>query len=272
MRGDTPDRTCISWWFPRIVAAGLPVPKTTILKFPEDQREKLIRGFMDRFDMKELNPEAKAFLDRMSEEAKRYGAPFFLRTGQTSGKHEWSATCFVEDPTELERHVMMLIQYSELADFMGLPWDVWAVREFLQLRGPGRKLPEFMDMPLSDEWRFFVEDGHVTHIQPYWPKRALVDGGMTLEEAKAYSEQQQKLAPPFGLYDLSRKAAEACEGGGWSVDWCHTLDDRWILTDMAEAAQSFKYTPTDPDEVNLNSQEYKFDDLLREPNAPVNPA
>lgn len=263
MRGEDPDKTCLSWWFPRIESAGLPVPKTKILRF--DDVDATRRDFFEAFDGKPLGPKAVRFVQKMRNTiAEHFTFPVFLRTGQTSGKHEWESTCFVKDMDSVEHHMLMLIQFSEMADMMGLPWDVWVVREFLSLRHFGT-MPEFLNMPLAPEWRLFVEDAKITHIQPYWPVRALVQGGVPLNRARELFMMQRKLGCPLGLYKLSLKAAAACgQNLSWSVDWCETEKGEWILTDMAEAASSFKYMPSDPAEMNVNEQEIPFKELLKD--------
>lgn len=252
----------MSWWFPRIESAGLPVPKTKILRF--DDVDATRRDFFEAFDGKPLGPKAVRFVQKVRNTiAEHFKVPVFLRTGQTSGKHEWESTCFLQDIEKTEHHIMMLIQYSELADMLGIPWDVWVVREFLELNGPGIKLGEFLNMPLSYEWRLFVEDGKITHVQPYWPVKALVQGGMAKHVAKLFSEQQLKQGCPPALYDLSRKAAAACgQNMSWSVDWCQTKQGEWLLTDMAEAAQSYKYFTDDPEEENINREDLLKDLLV----------
>jgi hypothetical protein len=32
--------------------------------------------------------------------------------------------------------------------------------------------------------------------------------------------------------------------GFWSVDWLHTVDRDWVLTDMADGDKSYRWQPT----------------------------
>lgn len=239
------DRTCLSYWFPRIKAAGLPVPRTKILKFADARDTE--QDFLQIFDCKKIGPKAVKFVARLESAIRKgFTLPVFLRTGQTSAKHDWERTCKISDLAKLQRHVLAIIEYSEACSFMGVPWDVWAVRPFMILQGTGDVLPLYGNMPVAVEWRVFVRESphgfEVEHIQPYWPVNALVRGGMDKAAAEALLAAQLANGPPPGILAMSLEAAMAC-GGDWSVDWCREIGGDWILTDMAEAAKSYRWTP-----------------------------
>jgi len=224
------DRTCLSYWFPKIEAAGLPVPRTKIVRMPGDT----LMEFYKVFDGERPGPAADNFCDLLKITCDSMGYPCFLRTGQTSGKHDWDRTCFVQSPERIRSHVIALIEYSELADFMGLACDVWAVREFLPTR-PVAVCKNWNGMPVCREFRVFAEEGQARCWHPYWPAAALEEGGADVADYDALCE----LRHAETVFNIAESATMAL-GGAWSVDVLDTARG-WYLTDMAEAHKSFHW-------------------------------
>ncbi|MBV8781157.1 MAG: hypothetical protein JO353_07140 [Phycisphaerae bacterium] len=232
------NKTRLSFWFPRIKAHGLPVPKTEII------RTKLfLAGLLEEKPAHEFSDGFLEFMDEIRGAGDRLGWPCFLRTDYTSAKHYWKKTCFVEDRYAIASHVAEIVEFSELADIMGLPTDVWVVRELLKTD------PAFHafsgDMPITQEFRFFVEGGRVSHIQPYWPANAIEQGRPAatdwrgrLREINRLEDHDRRI-----LSEMSLQAFRALGEGDWSIDWLLTTDRDWVLTDMAEASRSFRYEP-----------------------------
>lgn len=229
------DLTCLSYWFPKIQAAGIPVPKTTVIAMPRSAQLSL---FGEIFDGRKLNGDERPFLADIKAAADQVGYPAFLRTGHTSGKHDWDNTCFLSSADQIEDHVLSLMEFSELADFVGLPSDIWAVREFL-LTTPVATLPRYGNMPLCREFRFFVEGGKVECWHPYWPLGSIEQGGLHIDEATAAFKQMSDIADLAPLFEIAIAASKAVEGR-WSVDLLETTRG-WYLIDMAEADKSFHY-------------------------------
>jgi len=149
--------TCLSYWYPRLEAAGLPVPRTTIINAPKD-----IINILDGH-----TPEGWTdFESALQSACYNHGLPCFLRTGYGSGKHQWGETCYVTDPNTIADHVYHLVEWSELVSMIGLPYDVFAVRTLIKTR-PVFKA--FLGFPVTREFRVFARDGAVEHTQPYWP-------------------------------------------------------------------------------------------------------
>ena len=171
-------KTCLSYWLPKIETAGLPSPRTIVMDMPS---EAFIEIYELVGDGKEPTGKADDFLRRLGEAASDIGFPCFLRTGLTSGKHEWDRTCYLRDLGSVGGHVAALVEYSEIVDFMGLPCDKWAVREFLPTV-PVTICPQFRNMPVCREFRVFVGDANVMSWQPYWPMEALEQGGADITE------------------------------------------------------------------------------------------
>ena len=244
-------RNCLSYWFPKLAAAGIPVPRTTIVRLTRDAQ----RSLSGPLDGKPIGEDALPFLKAIREATEAIGLPCFLRTGQGSGKHSWERTCFLQSATEIGAHMMALIEWSEFIDVLGLPWDVWAVRELLPTK-PICVLPMYGNMPLCREFREFVVDGDVRYVQPYWPEDSIRLGFvMPLFDC----EERQELLPEnipeiieaagqcdqveaTQIEELAHRAGLAV-AGKWSID---ILDTRrgWYVTDMALAERSYGYDPT----------------------------
>jgi hypothetical protein len=246
-----PDRNCLSTWFPRLLAAGLPVPQTKLVRTNLPLAELLDGRTPDGFD---------ALLGQLDRAARAVGGyPAFLRTGQGSGKHRWKDTCHLRRPEDLARHVAALVEWSVEVDLLGLPTNVWAVRELLPVR-PVAVLPRYGDMPLVKEIRAFVADGHRVCFHPYWPAQAIANGlagrpGLLSpdEEAQDAAERLERAATLFrqvsewgteertaALQLIDRVADVFRDDGAWSVDLLRT-ERGWLVIDMAEAARSFHW-------------------------------
>lgn len=239
---------CLSYWFPKLVAAGVPVPGTQIVTMPADLRS----DFFAVFDGEPLSDRAKAWCAELGVVAATMGSPCFLRTGQTSGKHNWSQTCYVADAAKIESHVLALIEFSECCDFMGLPWDVWCVREMLPTEPVG-VAEDYGGMPFCREVRCFVRDGRIVCEHPYWPKQSIADGLVCTQEMVGHPLRKIVDAiydalsgNTFGLLtadDGYRPLVEATAkvfDGAWSVDVLKTSRG-WFVTDMALAHRSFHW-------------------------------
>lgn len=230
------NKTCLSYWFPIIQEAGLPVPKTAIVNAPDlspwlrRKRGESLTAGLDGF-----------FSDLAAAIAQVGGFPVFLRTGFGSGKHEWADTCFVPNFDSLPAHVYSLFEWSHLVDFMGLPTDVWVARELLHT---DPAFHAFAGMPVTKERRYFVHDGEVVCHHPYWPEAAFESTGAKPSASdwkdRLAALNEESLAEVVELSALSRKVSEHVPGF-WSVDWLHTKDRGWVLIDMAEGQRSFHW-------------------------------
>lgn len=226
------DRTCMSHWLPRLEAAGLPVLRTILTRMP---REAYADVF-NLFDGKPIEGPANVFLRELAAAATEIGYPAFLRTGMTSGKHSWSRTCYLTDPTRLLSHVASLVEFSECVSFVGLSCDWWAVRELLPTM-PLTVCPRYEGMPVCREFRCFVAGGEVLCMHPYWPAEALERGGVADPEQVA---AQLASCPDEEAVRMLASRAGAAVGGEWSVDILETRRG-WFVTDMAEAKKSWHW-------------------------------
>lgn len=254
------DRNCLTHWFPKLVSANIPVPRTEIVDAGENWRHLL--GF---FDDPEKHPGElvkaqtvmKPLANNLRQAAWRIGpAPYFLRTGQGSGKHRWKDCCDLRDLDAVERHVLSLVEWSEMVDMMGLLWRYWVVRERLPVK-PIATLPRYGDMPLVREMRCFVEGGKILCHHPYWPRDSICDGlpsankGLSFEYDDVFRELEADRLYAASIMDfnaeweaikLAKAVAVAFAGdGAWSVDILETDGRGFIVTDMAVGERSYHW-------------------------------
>lgn len=227
------EHNCLSRWFPLIERAGLPIPKTAIVRTSVDLIRLLDGERPEGFDGLLAEIETAA--------ATIPGPPWFLRTGQTSGKHDWKHNCFLESLAALPRRLYGLVEFSECADVFGLPYDVFAVRELISTR-PLFLCEGFGGFPLTREFRFFATPDEVTHVQPYWPPDAVEQGNPSESSWRELLAASSRLtaAERESLSHLAIRAAAACSGH-WSVDFLQAADGSWWLTDMATAETSYRW-------------------------------
>lgn len=228
----TGDRTCLSHWFPLIEAAGVPVPRTRILRIDDSYHLGPLMNGPDAKVTWEGYPEFLATLRGFGGEM---GWPCFLRTGQTSGKHSWSRCCFLPSPDVIESHISELVCFSEI---VGLLWDVWVVREMLPTN-PAFRCFRYSGFPVVREFRVFVEGPRVLYVSPYWPVKALREGEPSDSEwIEKLSLVRDATDDEMGVVrDLASRCGAAI-GGRWSVDVLDT-ERGWYVTDMAEAEKSY---------------------------------
>lgn len=229
------DPTAMSYWFPKIEAAGLPVPRTKLFKMPADVQQEI----WEAFDGKPSEGRIADFAKQVAVLAADFAYPIFLRTDHTSGKHEWKRTCFVTRPEDIASHLVAIAEYSDMADMVGLPWDSWAIREMLPTI-PLAVCPAFGDMPVCREFRAFVDDGEVQCVHPYWPAKALAQGGITRPQRDFLNRLYALDVATLREITILAMRAGAALGGSWSVDVLQTAKG-WFVTDLAEAHKSFHW-------------------------------
>lgn len=256
------DRNDLTYWFQKLVSANIPVPRTEIVDAGEDW-QSLLAYFDDPEKFPDEFAKGRAVMDPLAqglrEAAARIGAaPYFLRTGQGSGKHRWKDCCDLQDLDAIESHILALVEWSEMVDFMGLSWRYWVVRERLPVK-PIAVLPRYGDMPLVREMRCFVEDGSVLCHHGYWPRNSIRDGlprtasknPFEKDPQDAAREQEADRLYAASIMDwdgehealrLAKQVAKAFAGDGyWSVDILETDGRGFMVTDMAVGERSFHW-------------------------------
>lgn len=233
---ERPLRNCLSHWFPKIAAAGLPVPQTQIVR-TNLQLLAMLDGDLQPGEWGPLESRMRAAVECVGS------YPVFMRTGHTAGKHDWATTCYVRSHDRLQPHVHALVDFSGCHD---LPTDVWVFRRLIHTRP---LFHAFRGMPITREFRFFADaERGVHHVQPYWPAHAI--------EGHCRESWKEKLAAASILTDVERdtlsalavRAAQAV-GGDWSIDFLQDESGEWWLTDMALTATSYRWDPATGEQV-----------------------
>ena len=224
------DRCCISYWLPILQAAGLPTPKTEILRTDVELIYLLDGKTPSGFD---------AFIDRLGAACDRMGYPAFLRAGDTSAKHRWKNTCYLSSRDELQRHVTELVEFGECSSLSGLFYNVWAVREFIPMHSTFTAFGG--DLPINRERRYFVGDGKIICHHPYWPASAIYlhskDEDWILKLELLNEESPSEIET---LSAMALKAASAFDGK-WSLDFSQATDGKWWAIDMAPMERSYHW-------------------------------
>lgn len=231
-------KNCLSYWFPIIHAAGVPVPNTRYIAIG-NARE--IGAAL--FDAKDSNA-VRSIADVLSGYADdTTGWPCFLRTGYFSGKHDWENTCFVKSREDMLRNMAMLANMQEMVGAGGHNGlSVWVVREMLPTT-PHITCERYGDFPVTRELRVFVDGADVRYSVPYWPEGAIEDG----KPRQSDWRDRMRAVTTFTrserdeIHELASRCGKAC-GGRWSVDVLDT-NKGWYVTDMAVAEGSYGYEP-----------------------------
>lgn len=231
-----PDPTRLTYWFPKLEEASLPVPKTRWFRMPKLAQEAIWSAFDNKDPSQEQQESLDQFTEQVAAAGDELGWPCFLRTDLTSGKHEWDGTCDARSRKNLHHRFINLAMYSEMAGFLGLPWETMVIREFLPTK-PYGVCRAYGHMPICKEFRFFVQGGEVLGYQPYWPEEALEQGRAEYYNDFDYDEFSST-EDLDELITLARDASIAVPGY-WSVDILDT-ERGWFITDMAEGEHSYK--------------------------------
>lgn len=224
-------QSCLSHWYP-LIQPVVPTPRTEIIRLGDNWRD--LCALLDG----EIPEVARDLNVSISSAATETGVPFFLRTGQGSGKHNWSRCCYVTDTEKILHHVYALVEWSETVDILGLPYDAWALREMLPTV-PLFRCEGYGCFPVVREFRVFVSGPHVLYQVPYWPDGAIEQGRPDnadwqniLTEANELTDDER-----HDVEQLASICGREC-GGKWSVDVLHTTRG-WYVTDMAPAEMSY---------------------------------
>ena len=220
-------KSSMLFWYSKIKDLDIPQPKTEMVKINND-----IIGVCDG-DYSVL----EKYMDEINEKAERIGFPLFMRTDQLSGKHDWKNTCYVSDRKYIKGHISFLVEESFIVSIVGLPVNAMVLREYIPMKEIFTAF--YGDMPVNPEIRFFVKDGEVLCKHWYWVEQAIinpsVDNWKELmdKEKSGITEKEKEL-----LKEYATKVAEQLDGY-WSVDFCKSKDERWILIDLAVGSASW---------------------------------
>jgi hypothetical protein len=222
-----------TFWFPKIYAAGLPVPKTVFIPYDYKKILPIFDG-LDCAEYDRLWHEVKAAAEKM-------GLPCFLRSDVTSAKHQGPKAYKIENIDNLNDQLGGTLEETELKTFMHYQKPkALMVREWLNLDS---SFTAFNGLAISREWRVFADSLHVLCAHPYWPEEA-IKGHTTDPDWKKKLNELQAISPPtlISMGEKAIAAAQAVGGGTWSVDYAQDISEKWWLTDMALAEDSYHWS------------------------------
>lgn len=219
-------------WYPPLVAAALPVPKTEFVEFDPDDLYPTLDG----------EPMRPGFpMASITEAASRIGYPVFVRTDLASAKHVGPDAYRAESEGDLLRCVCLTFEDNALKDIES---DVSAfmIREWLDLPGA---FTCFHGHPIAREWRLFASSDEVKCEHFYWPEGAIDSWSWSKELPDDWKLRLKDLSVAPGpdtavkLRELAMYAASRVGGGIWSVDFTEDVNKTWWVTDMATAEDSW---------------------------------
>jgi len=217
------------YWFPMIKDLDIPQPRTEMVELKADYWD--LMGVLDGVRCESL----EAQIPELVAAGEKIGTPLFMRTSHTSGKHDWSDTCFVPDLTKIKRHVGMLIQDTSLKT---IPLDAFVLREYIEMDS---RFIAFDDgMPVNPERRYFINNGEIQCHHPYWIPEAIAESRVLPDDwLEKLALMNIETDEEVGLLTAYAQMIAGIFPEYWSVDFCKAKDGRWILIDMATGEASW---------------------------------
>jgi len=219
-------------WYPIIKDLSIPQIQTEIVKIEHD--------LLYKFMAKNIALPKKV-LGKCNKAMKKIGKyPMFMRTDQSSAKHEWKDTCFLESEKDFLSHLSRLVEYHELSNMAGeLGYEAIVFREFLDLESYFTA-DYFGDFPINKEVRCFIKDRKLVSMHNYWFHKAVEQGH---PHDRYWREKLQKLnlISDYDLDNIKIQLKQVCQvfKDYWSVDFAKGKDKEWYLLDMARGEVSF---------------------------------
>jgi len=228
------ERTGAQNWYPA-ASKVVNTPKTVLVPV-EYELGFLVDGITPK-GMQELLAGLGAAADSIG------GYPVFFRTGQTSCKHGWErARCVVRNSEDFPTAIAAVIEHS----LLGFPEQAYHTLMVRQLIPTRPIFHAFARMPVTREFRFFVEGGQISHVQPYWPEMAVADylnDDAGPDWRKHLREISRLLWNEYAYLSVETLKIADVVPGDWSVDWLCDKDGGWWMIDMADASVSYRWQP-----------------------------
>lgn len=223
------DTNSMLYWYPLIKHLNIKMPKTEIIPF--ECNETWIMQVIDG-----EHSEHKIF-EEIRERAKNIGYPLFMRTDHTSNKHNWIKSAYVTKEEDLYNHIRELFEFSLTADLMGgLPIRAIILREYIPMKEMFKAF--YGQLPITPEYRFFINDGKAECVHWYWIDDAIQDPDK--KEWKEIMAEEKRLCTGeiLQLEIQANKVAQQLNGY-WTVDFCKSATEEWYLLDMANGYNSY---------------------------------
>ena len=225
------DKTSMCFWWDKVKHLDIPMPKSVIIPF-----DKPTQRAYDTLN--EVGLVQNRMVMRLAGHIDKY--PIFIRTDQSSAKHSWVNSCFIESEDRLRNNLYRILEFNLTCDMMGLPATAFVIREYIPM---AEVFKAFADMPVNPERRYFINNGKVICHHAYWIEGA-IDSGHHKTDLPADWKAILATANHEGDYEitfLTKQANMIAEilDGFWSVDFCRGADGRWYFIDMAVGEKSW---------------------------------
>jgi hypothetical protein len=231
----------LEYWYPKIRDIAR-TPETRIVPLPHDQD---IEVWLENG----CDPHMVAML---ASEAKLLGYPLFMRTDQTSGKHNWDKTCFVTKEANLAGNLRWLLEENYMGNMFGeITPNSICLRQFLQLK-TFFTCTRYSNFPVAREFRVFATNGKINCIHPYWPHQALAEGKPSIPNWKDKLDELED-SSRLDLKAVARVSERFPEQ--WSIDFCEDIHGDYWLTDMALGSVSYHWKHGTTDGGNRSEEE-----------------
>lgn len=215
-------KNAIEYWYPKIKDI-VPTPRTIIV--PAERK-------WDKTGNAIYVP--KKYVKEIIKQAESFTFPIFLRASNSSTKHDWKDTCFVERKEDLEKHIQRIAYECECLDvFGGAPISSFAIREYIEMDS---KFKFFWgELPINPEQRYFIYNHKIICHHPYWTKESIKD-----EQYEKVLDKMNTLTEKEGL-EINTHACKIAEvfDNYWSIDFCRARSGKWYCIDMAIGYRSW---------------------------------
>ena len=239
-------KNCMSYWFPKLAKTGVPFPQTAMADMNKID-DNFNKAMVKLFWMKKINDKDRktfsSFRRLLEHMVTRMGGyPVFIRTGQTSHKHQWNQTCYVDQKSTLMKNVQAIAEYSIMSSIdpkKAFPFNIWAVRKMIPTS------PIFSafggKMPITKEMRFFIRDGKIECMHAYWPKEAIK--GFTKDKDWKKKLKTMDTLSNDDIVSLKKSTLKVARvfKGYWSIDWLKSKSGKWYAIDMATGKDSYHW-------------------------------
>lgn len=228
------DRNSMLYWWPKVKDNYVLKPETIIVE----------TGYEPLIGMLEGSLLPQKTMEEIAAAAEQLGYPLFVRTDQSSGKHDWENSCFVRTPDRLMGNIRRVVEFNELADIMELHPEALVFRKYIPLQAAFKAF--YGNMPVAEERRYFVRDGKAECHHPYWPEEAIEEWAKDHHHSvlpenwrKLLAAQNTELNPEIGLLTSYAEQIGRKVEGYWSVDFAKSREGSWYFIDMAEGDMSW---------------------------------
>lgn len=225
------DKTSMCFWWDKVKHLDIPMPKSVIVPFDRPTQQAYDSMYERGLVQNRMVARLKGNIDSY---------PVFIRTDQSSAKHSWVKSCFVESEQQLADNLYRILEFNLICDMMGLPATAFVIREYIPM---AEAFKAFADMPVNPERRYFINNGKVICHHAYWIEGAITSGhhktDLPADWKSILAEVNREAEDEILLLTNQATIIAGILDGFWSVDFCKAADGTWYFIDMAIGQRSW---------------------------------